>query len=177
PESPDEVAREARLIRENAKQAMEELREVVGVLREAEGANGGPPEGPQPTLKQLPRLIDESRQAGMGLEGEIGVDDLGAVPDAPGRHAYRVLAGGLANARKHAEGAAVSLAVDGGPGVGLELELRNGLSTGVAVRSPAMARASGLLGLSERAALAGGRLEHGPVDGDFRLWAWLPWPP
>jgi signal transduction histidine kinase len=36
---------------------------------------------------------------------------------------------------------------------------------------------TGLIGLTERAALAGGRLEHGPTPaGEFRLWAWLPWP-
>jgi hypothetical protein len=36
---------------------------------------------------------------------------------------------------------------------------------------------TGIVGLAERVGLAGGRLEHGrTADGDFRLWAWLPWP-
>jgi signal transduction histidine kinase len=36
---------------------------------------------------------------------------------------------------------------------------------------------AGIVGLAERASLAGGRLEHGRTDaGEYRLWAWLPWP-
>jgi signal transduction histidine kinase len=178
PDSPEEIAHEAAVIRENAKQAMEDLREVVGVLREAEGTDGaGPPEGPQPTLEQLPGLIDESRAAGMDLEVVNGLQDLSAVPDAVGRHAYRILQEGLTNARKHAEGCAVKLRVEGKPGAGLELELRNRLPVEAAATASEAGSGSGLVGLSERAALAGGRLDHGETDGDFRLWAWLPWPP
>ena len=60
---PDEVARAAGVIRDTAHEALEDLREVIGVLRE--GATATTPERPQPTLADLPALVDESRAAGM----------------------------------------------------------------------------------------------------------------
>ena len=81
---------------------------------------------------------------------------------------------GLTNARKHAPGCAVEVSVTGGPGDGLTLEVRNPLPVGVAAGIPGAG--TGIVGLGERVALAGGRLEHGPAGGDWRLRAWLPWP-
>ena len=60
---PDEVARAAGVIRASAHQALQDLREVIGVLRDAPGDVA--PERPQPTLADLPALVDESRAAGM----------------------------------------------------------------------------------------------------------------
>ena len=154
----------------------QELREVVGVLREPEGSDGSP-ESPQPTLAQLPGLIEEARQAGMDLQVDLDLDDLSAVPEAVGRHAYRIVQEGLTNARKHAKDASVELELEGAPGTGLEVELRNRLAVGGTSESSDAGNGSGLVGLAERATLAGGRLEHGATNGSFRLWAWLPWPP
>jgi signal transduction histidine kinase len=178
--SSEEATRTAAVIRESAHQALDDLRAVIGVLREDAKLDGGTdgPEPPQPALTLLPDLLDESRRAGMELKAELAVDDLARVPPAVGRHAYRIIQEGLTNARKHAEHSPVELRIAGSAGAGLEIEVRNRLPLERAEPADDVGRAAGLLGLGERAALAGGRLEHGPTpEGDFRLWAWLPWPP
>ena len=97
---PEEVARAAAVIRASAHQALEDLRAVIGVLRD--GADGEAPQPPQPTLAALPGLLEESRAAGMRLHADVRVADLAAVPDAVGRHALRIVQEALTNARKHA---------------------------------------------------------------------------
>jgi signal transduction histidine kinase len=172
---PEEVARAAKVIRDSAHQALHDLREVIGVLREDPADDH--PDRPQPTLADLPGLVDESRQAGMRVRLAERVAEPGAVPDAVGRNAYRVVQEGLTNARKHARGSAVEVSVDGEPGAGLTIELRNRLPVGAYAAAGIPGTGTGIVGLAERASLAGGRLEHGRTDaGDYRLWAWLPWP-
>jgi len=88
---------------------------------------------------------------------------------------------GLTNARKHAPGSTVRITVRGGPGDGVTLEMINPAADPRPrvdpMASPVPGSGSGLAGLVERASLAGGRLEHGrTTGGEFRLWAWLPWP-
>jgi signal transduction histidine kinase len=172
---PDEVARAAGVIRSSAHQALEDLRAVIGVLRD--DPDGAEPERPQPTLADLPALIDESRAAGMRVAYEWRLPTQAAVPEGLGRNAYRIVQEGLTNARKHARGSAVDVAVDGAPGEGLTIEIRNRLPVGAFAGAQIPGAGTGIVGLSERASLAGGRLEHGrTVGGDYRLWAWLPWP-
>ncbi|GAB2673226.1 sensor histidine kinase [Kribbella swartbergensis] len=161
--SAEEVAGAAEIIRASAHQALQDLREVIGVLRAPVG------ELPQPTFADLPVLVEGSRKAGLPVE--LVLDAPGTLPDHVGRTAYRIVQEGLTNALKHAPGEPVRISVTGAPGNGLSVELRN--------RAPHRRRGDGkgLLGLTERAALVDGRLEHGRTpDGDFRLFAWLPWP-
>ena len=177
---PAEIARAAGVIRSNAHGALEDLREVIGVLRSVRADDDqadGVPERPQPTLVDLPMLIDESRKAGMQVVLECEVTDLGAVPEAVGRTAFRIVQEGLTNARKHADHAAVSVAVQGAAADGLTVEIRNPWPVGVARTTPIPGAGMGIIGLAERTALTGGRLEHGRTPaGEFRLWTWLPWP-
>jgi signal transduction histidine kinase len=174
PDAPaDEVARAAGVIRGSAHQALDDLREVIGVLRDEPA--GAAPEPPQPTLGELPELVAECRGAGMHVTFEYDVPGDSAVPAALGRNAYRLVQEGLTNARKHAHGAAVDVAVTGAPGSGLTVEVRNRLPVGRAIDARIPGAGTGIVGLSERVALAGGRLEHGAAEGDFRLRAWLPW--
>jgi signal transduction histidine kinase len=171
---PDEVARAAGVIRSSAHEALNDLREVIGVLRESQ--DGDAPERPQPTLVDLPALIDESRAAGMHVAYDWRLEASAPVPTGTGRNAYRIVQEGLTNARKHARGSAVDVTVDGAPGDGLTIEVRNRLPVGVLRAADIPGAGTGIVGLSERATLAGGRLEHGRTDaGDYRLWAWLPW--
>jgi signal transduction histidine kinase len=185
--SAEEVARAAKVIRESAHQALQDLREVIGVLRAPVG------ELPQPTLADVHELVAESSQAGMRVD--LREETSGTVPDGAGRTAYRIVQEALTNARKHAPGAAVRVRVAGAPGQGVTVEVRNAAAATAAVPTPdpppapatgpkpaaaaaAPAPGQGLVGLAERVALAGGRLEHGPTAaGGFRLSAWLPWPP
>ncbi len=181
PDGPaEEIARAAGVIRDSAHQALEDLREVIGVLRADRAGDDcaeDAPERPQPTLVDLPELVDESRRAGMRVRLETRVADPAAVPVAVGRSAYRILQEGLTNARKHAHGAEVSVTARGSRGDGLTVEIRNPWPLEAASTTAIPGAGSGIIGLAERASLAGGRLEHGRTPaGDFRLWAWLLWP-
>ncbi|MZD06328.1 sensor histidine kinase [Streptomyces sp. SID5785] len=173
PDAPrDEIARAAGVIRESAHEALQDLREIIGVLRA--GDQGDEPGRPQPTLAALDALVAESREAGMkvGLDNRVGDPD--TVPASTGRTAYRIAQEGLTNARKHAPGAEVTLTVDGAPGDGLTVTVRNPAPSGPVPHVPGSGQ--GLIGLTERATLAGGRLDHGPgPDGGFAVRAWLPW--
>ena len=172
---PEQVARAAGVIRDSAHEALQDLREIIGVLR-APGENGDGGDRPQPTLATLGALIDESREAGAEVVLDTTVDDPSAVPAATGRTVYRIAQEGLTNARKHAPGTTVTVTVRGRPGEGLTVDIHNPAPPGAVPHVPGSGQ--GLIGLTERAALAGGRMEHGPApDGGFALHAWLPWPP
>lgn len=169
---PPEVARAAGVIRDSAHEALQDLRMIIGVLR-APGDDG---ERPQPTLVTLDALVAESRDAGMKVTLDSGVDDPAAVPSTTGRTVYRIAQEGLTNARKHAPGTGTTVLVSGGPGDGLTVEVRNEAPRGPVPHVPGSGQ--GLIGLTERATLAGGRFEHGPTgDGGFAVRAWLPWSP
>lgn len=172
---PDEIAKAAGVIRDSAHQALQDLREVIGVLRNGTGADAI--ERPQPTLADLPELLAESRRAGTEVIVEAGLSNLDGVPDSVGRSAYRIVQEGLTNVRKHAPEAAARLSLTGRPGTGLTVELRNPIRSVAGGVQPIPGSGSGLVGLRERASLAGGRMEHGRTpEGEFRLHAWLPWP-
>ncbi|MET8154331.1 sensor histidine kinase [Actinoplanes sp. NPDC049668] len=171
--APAEVAGAAGVIRASAHQALQDLREVIGVLREP--ADDDRPERPQPTLCELPALADESRAAGAKVRLDMRVDDSAPLPDGAGRTAYRIVQEGLTNAHKHAPGTAVRVTVEGAAGVGLTIDVRNPAPVGRAVLA-IPGTGTGLVGLVERATLSGGRLVHGHTpDGEFALRAWLPW--
>jgi signal transduction histidine kinase len=175
--SPGEIAEAASVIRGTAHAALEDLRGVVGVLREG-GTEDGTPEPPQPTLEQIPELVEESRAAGMRVRSSIATP-AAPLPAALGRTAYRVVQEGLTNARKHAPGAAVDVAVSASRADGMVVEVVSRRPVGVAVAAQGdrlPGAGTGLIGLAERVELAGGELRHGPDDtGDFVLRAMIPW--
>ncbi|MFF2849056.1 sensor histidine kinase [Streptomyces sp. NPDC058001] len=173
PDAPQaEIGRAAGVIRESAHEALQDLREIIGVLRAPDGDESG---RPQPTLAALDALVAESREAGAKVHLDNQVTDPGSVPASVGRTAYRIAQEGLTNARKHAPGAEVNVQVTGGPGDGLTVSVRNPAPPGDV--PPVPGSGQGLIGLTERATLAGGRIEHGPEgDGGFQVRAWLPWP-
>ena len=208
---PEQLSRAAEVIRSGAHTALDELREVIGVLRDDEppgtagGTAGGTASGmrPLPGAADLPRLIEESRAAGMRIETGGGAwpgdgasagrcvaelpslplpwplpRPLSVLPDAAGRTVYRVVQEGLTNVRKHAPGAAARVTLDGGPGAGLDVTIVNRLAPagGATAGLPVPGSGTGLIGLSERLELAGGTLESGARGGEFVLRARLPWP-
>ena len=79
---------------------------------------------------------------------------------------------GITNARKHAPGAVLSVELTGDPDAGIDVRLRNPLGFG-----PTATPGSGLglIGLSERAELRGGSLEHRRDGQFFELHGWIPW--
>ena len=195
---PEQISRAGGVVRAGAHQALEELREVIGVLREDDlaptnvieerrngAASGGRQTGapdesterPQPTLADLSRLVDESREAGVQVDLDNRVPDVSAVPASTGRTAYRIVQEGLTNARKHAQGQPVRVAVGGSAGSRLIIDIRNPMAGSLVGARPVPGSGTGLIGLSERVHLAGGEVDHGPTaTGEFRLHASLPWP-
>ena len=178
PGLPADVAQTAGIIRATARQALVELREVIGVLRSSAEASSeatvGVPPAPLPSLTDIPRLVEDSRRAGARVTLDMSIPS-GATPPGPlGRDAYRIVQEGLTNVHKHVVGGAAMVTVQGGPGAGLHLTVSNPLPrTGFEYR----AGGSGLIGLAERVALAGGTLKHGPTgDGRFVVDAVLRWP-
>jgi signal transduction histidine kinase len=168
-----EVAESADVIRSNAHRALTDLREILGVLRTPEA--DGPPDRPQPTLVDLPALVEEALSAGTQVRLHNRIGELAQAPDTVGRSAYRMIQESLTNARKHAPDTTVDVVLSGQPGGELLLEVRNPIRVGAAV-SATPGAGLGLVGLSERAELVGGRLEHALSGGEFVVRAWLPWP-
>lgn len=168
--SPEKLATAAGVIRTGVHQALDELREVINVLRDEDVYEGRP----QPTFEDLRALVDESRDAGTAISYDDLVADSTSLPPATGRTAYRIVQEGLTNARKHASGHPVRVTVAGAPGDGLRIELTNPAVNGTSLTPGS---GTGLVGLTERVQLAGGTLDHGRVPGGgFRLQASLPWP-
>jgi signal transduction histidine kinase len=157
------------VIQEKAHEALTDLRAVLGVLRE-DGAGLTP----QPTYADLPGLVAEARAGGMAVALTDRVD--GDVPDTLGRTVYRIVQEGITNTRKHAPGRPLAIDLAGGPGERLDVTLRNPLPLPGLVRPDASGAGLGLVGMSERAELAGGGLDHRAEAGAFVLHAWIPWP-
>ncbi len=174
-----EVHATAQLIRSTARQALEELRGVIGVLRDNETRQDiadAAPSPPQPTLADLAGLVEDSRRAGMDVRLCMRVDNPAAAPAPLGRDTYRIVREALTNAGKHARGAATTVSVSGCPGHGLRIVVRNRLPPlERATQAPLPGAGLGLVGLTERVALAGGTLRHGPDTDYFVVDAALVW--
>ncbi|MEV2244557.1 histidine kinase [Streptomyces sp. NPDC049970] len=156
-------------IAEGSRQALEELRDVLGVLR----ADPGHPEPPQPSLDRIPDLVADARASGLDVTLTTAVT--GSPSDVVGRTCYRVVQEGLTNAAKHAPGSHVHITLEGTAGDRLGVGVRNSPAATRTARPPASG--FGLLGLNERVGLAGGSLSHHPEpDGGYVLTAQLPWP-
>ncbi|MGY1601850.1 sensor histidine kinase [Geodermatophilus sp. SYSU D00815] len=165
----DRVEQLAGQVQAAGRQALDELRQMVGVLRAGE-VDEAAPLGPQPGLPDLPRLVDEARAAGVPVE-------LTSPPEAPvdpvvGRAAYRIVQEALTNAGKHAPGAPVTVTVDRGADA-LSIRVVNGPPETPADGAPS--GGYGLVGLGERVRTLGGRLTAEPrLDGGFAVEAVLP---
>lgn len=161
------VAREAAgVIRAAAETAVEELHEVLAVLRPPEAGTA-----PAPTLADVRTLADTVRATGHPVDLTLDVG-----PGEPGTattgHLYRVLQESFTNAVKHAPGLPITATIAGGPAGGISVSVRNPVPL-----APVDAPGSrmGLAGLTERMALIGGRFQARVVSGEFLVEAWLPW--
>ncbi|MFD7291867.1 sensor histidine kinase [Streptomyces sp. NPDC059897] len=168
---PEEHRMLVRGIADGSHHALEELRDVLGVLRA--GPDSPEAEAPQPSLDGVPALVDDARTS--GLDVTLTTTVTGTPSDTVGRTCYRVVQEGLTNAAKHAPGADVHVTIEGTEGGELQVDVRNSPGSARPARTPSSG--FGLLGLGERVALAGGRLDHRPTPDDgYVLTAQLPWP-
>jgi signal transduction histidine kinase len=157
-------------IQSQANDALHELRDVLGVLREDDPAP--PTARPQPTYDDIAALVDEARTLGLDVDWTDAVDAATPVPPATGRTVYRIVQEGITNARKHAPGAEVAISSTGDPHAGITVLLANPVA-GRATTTPGAGL--GLVGLRERTELRGGRLDQRTEGATFVLEAWLPW--
>jgi signal transduction histidine kinase len=160
----------AGLIGATARDTLEELRTVLGVLRRSPTgpleAEGGDP------FAGVEQLVGSWRQAGMRVEL---ADDVGPMPSAIARAVYRLVQEGLTNVHKHTTGAAATIALAGGRGHEVVVSVANGPPAG-AGRRQLPGSGAGLVGLGERIRLLGGSLYAGPQPGGgWTLEARLPW--
>lgn len=170
--SRDETAEAAAVIRDTAHQALEELREVLGVLRDDGHVAVAPP---QPSLLDLPALVAAEEAAGSQVVLQVPEafwQQAAGLGPATARHAHRIVQEALTNARKHALGEPVTVSIDGDPERGLLLAVSNPVGH---QRSRVPGAGLGLAGLQERATLAGGSLDVQRTDQLFRVTAQLPW--
>ncbi|QRN80289.1 MAG: histidine kinase [Nocardiopsis sp. BM-2018] len=171
-----EVGAAVRVIRDNAHRVLDELSDILAVLRSGDLTGEETEEaGPQPRLADVPRLVAEAVAAGEKVSYTSDLPEGAAPREQVQRTAYRVVQEGLTNTRKHAPGAKAAVTVSGAPGRGLVVAVSNVLPVGKADQEIPGAGA-GLTGLAERVELDGGRLRHGPARGRFGLTAVLPWP-
>jgi signal transduction histidine kinase len=168
----DRSATEAALIRTTGREALTELRQVLGVLRAPEGAQTGADNvAPQPDLSDVERLLSQARTAGLTVtfarEGARR-----PLPLVVQRAAYRVIQEALTNVAKHAGGAQTAVVLRYLPST-VEVVVEN--KPPLRGVDPLPGSGLGLVGLRERVAVLDGRLEAGPrLDGGYRLVAVLP---
>ena len=171
----DSAVRAMAAVEDAGRQALAELRHLVGVLRPEADPDGL---GPQPGLAELPRLVEQVR--GAGLDVSLTIETVPTeLPARVDLFAYRIVQEALTNVLKH-----------GGPGARAQvrLEVEQGaviievLDDGQGGRAEPVASGAepgsgghGIVGMRERALLLGGSLDAGPrPNGGFRVAARLP---
>ncbi|WP_240468370.1 sensor histidine kinase [Streptomyces dangxiongensis] len=167
---PAPVAERLGLLRTASTEALTDLRDVLGALREPDA----PPASaaPTPVVRDVEELVDEARAAGQ----RVTMTTEGRPDQAPTTHrlaTYRIVQEALTNARKHAGGAPVTVRVDYRP----PATLVEAVNTAGTPRTVPVDSGYGLIGLRERVTALGGHLHAGPAGaGSWRLAARIPHP-
>ncbi|MEU9598076.1 sensor histidine kinase [Streptomyces sp. NPDC048109] len=175
---PDELKENLAGIRQNALEALTELRRVLGVLRaehpnalEAPEGSDAAPHAPQPTLDRLDALVDNIRAAGL----TVALDSSGTrrpLPPGVELSAYRIVQEALSNVLRHAPGATARVHLTHLP-IGLRVEVSN--TRPKRAPAPSQGAGHGLLGMRERVAMLDGTLTAHPLPGGgYQVAAFLP---
>jgi signal transduction histidine kinase len=163
-----EREREAlRTVEETGRQALSEMRRLLGIMRE-EGE--GVARAPQPGVAALRTLVDQVTKAGLPVELTVEGEPVG-LPPGVDLSAYRIVQEALTNALRHAGRPAHAWVVVRYGGEDVEIEVANDGRS----ESNGQARGHGLVGMRERVAMCGGELRTGPREGGgFTISARLP---
>ena len=157
-EDPDRARGAFEAIDDTARSGLAEMRQALGLLR---AQDAGAALAPQPSLRDVEHLAQESRDAGVPVDLTV-TGDPGILPAGLDLSAYRILQEALTNVRRHAAGATASVDVVVDP---RRLRLRVADTGGPVVHDLAGDAGHGLVGIRERVALYGGALEAGPRPG------------
>ncbi|MGA5168928.1 MULTISPECIES: sensor histidine kinase [Streptomyces] len=199
---PQKAVRNAALVGDMGRQALTELREMLGVLRAGDvapvrgsvplaavgrvaaaaaavgadgpvGAGAPDPVDDGPCLDALEELVEQSRQAGMVVELRVS-GETRSYGARVERTAYRVVQEGLTNVHKHAAGAKVVVRLAHREGE-VAMQVENGPTDGSAADAGLPSGGNGLVGMRERVTALGGVFVSGPTDeGGFKVSAVLP---
>jgi signal transduction histidine kinase len=154
------------IVEQTGREALAEMRRLVGVLRRPEEA---PALAPQPSLQHLERLVAQAREAGLPVDLRVEGDPTELAPGVD-LTAYRLVQEGLTNAVKHARASKAEVLVRYGDGQ-VEIEVTDDGRGG----AEADGGGHGLVGMRERVAVYGGELDAGPrPEGGYGLRARLP---
>jgi signal transduction histidine kinase len=172
---PDEAKKALQAIETTSRSALDELRRMLGVLRE-EGDTGGAL-APAPRADDVATLLDTVRAAGVPVELRWeGMTPEVMPPDSVLLNRYRILQEALTNVLKHAGTASVVVSIVEHVGETTIEVVDNGRGLAAAVNAPGTSPGHGLAGMRERVAVFGGVLEAGArVGGGFRVFARLRW--
>lgn len=163
------VRREFASIAESARTALTEMRGLLTILRAGEA-----PTAPQPTLGDVPELVEATRRSGVDIALHAPGDEAAlALPAATSLTAYRIVQEGLSNAVRHSPGAAITVTISCGEH--LTIDVVNGPAAPLAESVPAPGAGLGLRGIRERVTALGGLMHAEPDSaGGFVLHAELP---
>ncbi|WP_435298859.1 sensor histidine kinase [Timonella sp. A28] len=176
--SAEEVREAAAIIRDNSHQALSELREILGVLRDPSSVVNEAPDAPQPTLADLDSLIRDARLAGTRVNVHVErntVEQLPHLVQATSRNAYRVLQECLTNVRKHAPHALTDILIERTSPETFIIEVSNPVRPLAFKEETVPGSGLGLVGMAERVRSSGGTLSSGIVNNRFVVHASLPW--
>lgn len=178
---PEEVQRTLEVIERTSSRALREMRTILEVLRSEDDRT------PQRGLSDIDELIAHARSAGLTvaapvIDGPAELDAIGnGVPSTVAAASYRVVQEALTNVLRHVGPSPVTISLTRRPR-SLDVVIRNEVPAApvmaVTTSTPAGWRDAGsrqgILGMTERVELLGGRLEAGPADGGFEVRATFP---
>ncbi|MET8578167.1 sensor histidine kinase [Streptomyces sp. NPDC005012] len=174
--APDQARKALETISVTGRQALAEMRRLLGVLRTGEQPESGE-YVPQPDVAQIEELVEQCRGAGLTVDFKVEGSPR-PLPSGVELTAYRIVQEALTNVRKHAgpdAGAGVRLVYfDDGLGLLVEDDGR-GAPPELCAAGGADGHGQGLIGMRERVGMVGGTLDAGPLPGGgFRISALLP---
>jgi signal transduction histidine kinase len=164
-----EAARHLDAVESTARDALGEMRRMLGLLQVGDVDDSGAT--PSPGLERIPMLVERARSAGLVVD-DVGADLSADAPPGVAVAAYRIVQEAFTNAVKHAPGASVQFVLTCSDGW-MRIDVTSSRGTRNAVVFDTT-DGRGLVGMRERAALYGGSLEAGPTaDDGFRVHAEL----
>ena len=170
PNEPETVGELLRDIREQSKDTLSSLRQIVGILRECDDQDLSP----QPMIEDVSELVDSIRRLSTVVDLHVEGDSIGPAP-AVSLACYRVVQESLSNAQKHAAGTDVSVRIQN-RGEQVKIVVENGKPTSAPVSAAGIQSGGfGLTGMRERVQILGGHFEAGPTgNGGWRNTAIIP---
>ncbi|UPK75390.1 histidine kinase [Nocardioidaceae bacterium SCSIO 66511] len=174
--SPEQIRTMAGVIRGTSHHALEDLQEVIGLLRDSASHNTSLL-NPHPGLDDLPELVTEARRAGSRVElvQEVSEDRTNTRNHAAATSVYRIVQEGLTNARKHAPSSPVKVVVQTDDPGEVMVTVSTFLRSHPATSRPIPGTGTGLRGLAERVSLVGGTFTTTTVGNQFVITGRLPW--